>query len=208
MPTARSTPSGADPRSSPPRRLRRRTTTAPPAAPAMTPQQTAAQTTRPHHWPRRDQRTLPTARPQAAPATPPAEPRRGRPPLRRTAPRRSPPSAARRLPLQPRSSQHRHLAGVTVDTHPCAVRDPRRRVAGADDTGDAVLARDDGRVRQRAAAVGDDAGEQRQQDVERLGRRLGDQYVALLDPVEVGRALDPASRSFAASRAPREATDD
>ena len=85
---------------------------------------------------------------------------------------------------------------VTVDPHPGAVGDPRGGVAGADDAGDAVLPRDDRRVRQRAAAVGDDRAEQRQQDVERLGGRLGEQHVALLDAVEVRRTGDAPRRSL------------
>ena len=75
--------------------------------------------------------------------------------------------------------QHRHFAGVAVDAHAHAVGDALGGLARADDAGNAVFARHDRRMRQQPAVVGDDAAEQRQQDVEGLGGGLGDEHVAL-----------------------------
>ncbi len=85
---------------------------------------------------------------------------------------------------------------VAVDAHARAVGDALGRLARPDDARDPVLARHDRRVREQAAAVGHDRAEQRQQDVERLGRRLGDEDVALDDPVELGGAGDEARRAL------------
>src|SRR5919206_388444 len=77
--------------------------------------------------------------------------------------------------------------------------------ARPDGAGYAVPARDDGRMRQQPAAVGDDRTEERQQDVERLCRRLRDEDVALDDPVELRRAGHAAGRSLVHPRAGSEA---
>ena len=82
-----------------------------------------------------------------------------------------------------------------------AVGDLLRCLARADNAGDAVLARDDRRVREQSAAVGDDPAEQRQQDVERLRRRLGDEDVSLHDPVKFGRTGDAARGALEHARA-------
>src|SRR5450756_13700 len=62
------------------------------------------------------------------------------------------------LPLAPgraRSSQHPDGAAVAVHPHPVAGPDPLGGVTAPDDGGHPVLARDDRRVRHRAADVGD-----------------------------------------------------
>ena len=69
------------------------------------------------------------------------------------------------------SPEHRDLARGAVDTHQRAVGDAFGRLTRSHHTGDAVLARHDRGVREQAAVVGHDRAEQRQQDVERLGRR-------------------------------------
>src|SRR6185436_19493984 len=69
---------------------------------------------------------------------------------------------------------------------------------------DAVLARDDRRVREKAAVVGDDPAEERQENVERLGRRLGDEDVALEDAAELVRTGDATRGPFVDAFARRE----
>src|SRR5205085_9534683 len=46
------------------------------------------------------------------------------------------------------------------------------------------------------AVIGDDPAKQREQDVERLRRRGGDEHVAFGDPAELGRASNAARRTF------------
>ena len=52
-------------------------------------------------------------------------------------------------------------------------------------TWDAIFASDDRRMREQAAVVRHDRAEQWQQDVERFGRRLGDEDLSLDDAVEL-----------------------
>ena len=98
-------------------------------------------------------------------------------------------------------TQHRHRPRVTVHPYAGAVGDLHGGIAGADDARDAVLPRHDRRVRERTTAVGDDRAQQRQQDVEGFGGRLGEQDVALLDTVEVGRTSDAPHDPFPHARA-------
>jgi hypothetical protein len=87
-----------------------------------------------------------------------------------------------------------------VDRTRAPVGDALGRLARPDHAGNPVLARDDRRVGEQAAAVGHDRPEQRQEDVERLGRRLGDEDVALDDAVELGGMRDAARRPFVDAR--------
>ena len=98
-------------------------------------------------------------------------------------------------------------ARVAVDPHPRAVGEHRRRLARADDGRDAVLARDDRRVRELAAAIGDDGAEQRQDHVEGRARVARDEHVALLQPVEILRAVDDSRRALVDARMHRQAGD-
>src|SRR5262245_19343851 len=85
------------------------------------------------------------------------------------------------------SAEHGDCAGIAVNANPDAVGDALGGFARSDDAGDSVFTRDDRRMRKEAAVVGDDAAEEREQDVERLGGRLGDEDVALEDSAEFGR---------------------
>src|SRR5215211_4892191 len=102
------------------------------------------------------------------------------------------------------SNSEPHFAGVAVDGHLVALRNPVGALARADHSRDPVLAGDDRSVREQAAAVRDDRPKQRQEDVERLGRRLGNEHVALLDPVELGRSRNTAGRTLVGAAACRE----
>ena len=63
-------------------------------------------------------------------------------------------------------------------------------------------------MRKEAAVVGDDPAKQREEDVEGLGRRLGDEHVALGDPAELGGAGDAARGPFVDALARREPVED
>ena len=55
-----------------------------------------------------------------------------------------------------------------------AVGDAFGGLAGPHHAGDAVLARDDRRMREQATVVGNDPAQEREEDVEGLGCRFGD----------------------------------
>src|SRR4029079_6457949 len=73
---------------------------------------------------------------------------------------------------------------------------PYGRVARSDDARDPVLAGHDRRVREQAAVVGDDRAEEREQDVERLGRGRSHQDVTLDDAIELRGSGDQPGRSL------------
>src|SRR5207249_9806993 len=72
---------------------------------------------------------------------------------------------------RPSSPKHRDFTRIAIDAHQHAVGNALRRLAGPDDAGYAIFARDDRRMRKKAAIVGDDATQERQQDVEASGVR-------------------------------------
>src|SRR5690242_6761744 len=61
--------------------------------------------------------------------------------------------------------EQRDFAGIAIDADPGTIFDAFGGLAGADDTGDAVLARDNRRMRKQSAVVGHDAAKKRQQNV-------------------------------------------
>src|SRR6266568_6217136 len=109
---------------------------------------------------------------------------------------------------RPSSPEHRDLAGIPIHANKDAICDAPGRLAGPNDPGDAVFARDDRGVRKQAAVVGDDPAKQREEDVEGLGRRLGDEHVALGDPAELGGPGDAAGGPFVDALARRKAVED
>ena len=104
-----------------------------------------------------------------------------------------------------RSLEHRHVARVAVDPHARAVGDPLGGVAGADDAGDAVLPRDDRRVREQPPLSVTIAPSNGSRMLKASVVASVTQHVALLDAVEVASARRRAGRSlpYAPELAPR-----
>src|SRR5256885_10457312 len=97
------------------------------------------------------------------------------------------------------------LAFGAAQGHGFAVGNPLHRVRGAEHSRDAELARDDGRVRGAAAALGDDAGRHLHDRFPvGIGAR-GDQDLALLEARELGRTRDHPRASDGDAFAYREA---
>ena len=82
--------------------------------------------------------------------------------------------------------------GRAVDPDAVAGRDPPRGLGRADHRGDPELARQHGRMRRRAARVGHEPGDLREQHDPRRVRHLADEDVALADLVELVDGLDDA----------------
>src|SRR5512143_47827 len=79
------------------------------------------------------------------------------------------------------SPEHGDFAGIAVDANPDAIGDAFGGLARADDARDPVFTRHDRRMREEPAVVGDDPAQEREEDVEGLAGRLGDEHVAFGD---------------------------